>query len=193
MSITIYINTLPNVGTSDKRCDKKPGLPQTLLALTTLITLATTMSGLFRISRSLSSCRYAPINKTTSSGVRHVSSSPYGRTHIWKHRQRTLPKPFVPQFPQLVVRADGSTYTHYTTSPKSTIILTRDTSNNPVWNPSLWLGENDEEDSVTGRLGRFNRRFEGIGGHGEDVDWMGGADPSSSPKDEKVPKGSRSN
>ncbi|KAK7677880.1 hypothetical protein QCA50_019192 [Cerrena zonata] len=140
-------------------------------------------------------------------GLRYVSSSPYGRTHIWKHRPRTLPKPFVPQFPQLVVRADGSTYTHYTTSPKSTMILTRDTSNNPIWNPSLWLGENDEEDSVTGRLGRFNRRFEGLGGHGEDVDWMSGAETSgvqgevvdkvpmkagtSSSKDKKNPKGGR--
>ena len=161
--------------------------------LTTQTTLAATMSALSCLSKHLSPWRHTLTHKMTGTGVRHVSSSPYGRTHIWKHRQRTLPKPFVPQFPQLVVRADGSTYTHYTTSPKSTIILTRDTSNNPVWNPSLWLGENDEEDSVTGRLGRFNRRFEGIGGHGEDVDWMGGADPSSSPKDEKVPKGSRSN
>ncbi|KAI0076420.1 hypothetical protein K474DRAFT_1568143, partial [Panus rudis PR-1116 ss-1] len=92
---------------------------------------------------------------------RYVSSSPYGRTHVWKHRPPTLPLPFVPKFPQLVVRADGSTYTQYTTSPRSVIRLTRDTSNNPIWNPSFWVGEGkgEEEDAVTGRLGRFRRRF----------------------------------
>ncbi|CCM06589.1 uncharacterized protein FIBRA_08867 [Fibroporia radiculosa] len=104
--------------------------------------------------------------------TRNVSSSPYGRTHVWKHRQRQLPKPFVPQFPQRVIRADGSTFTHYTTSPRSVIRLTRDTTNNPLWNASKWMAESEEEDVVTGRLGRFNRRFDGLGGHGQDVDWM---------------------
>lgn len=104
--------------------------------------------------------------------TRSVSSSPYGRTHVWKHRQRVLPKPFVPQFPQRVVRADGSTFTHYTTSPRSVIRLARDTTNNPLWNAARLSGETEEEDLVTGRLGRFNRRFDGLGGHGQDVDWM---------------------
>jgi len=106
------------------------------------------------------------------SQTRSVSSSPYGRTHVWKHRQRKLPKPFVPQFPQRVIRADGSTFTHYTTSPRSVIRLTRDTTNNPLWNATKWMAESEEEDVVTGRLGRFNRRFDGLGGHGQDIDWM---------------------
>ncbi|CAL1697433.1 unnamed protein product [Somion occarium] len=125
-------------------------------------------------SRALSSCAKPSFLIKPLTPIRCVSSSPYGRTHVWKHRDKKLPKPFVPQFPQIVVRADGSTYTHYTTSPRSVIRLTRDTTNNPVWNPSQWLGENDEEDQVTGRLGRFNRKFDGIGGHGDDVDWMSG-------------------
>ncbi|KAH9948328.1 hypothetical protein B0H21DRAFT_252515 [Amylocystis lapponica] len=103
--------------------------------------------------------------------TRSVSSSPYGRTHVWKHRQRTLPKPFVPQFPQRVVRVDGSTFTHYTTSPRSLFRLTRDSTNNPLWNAARLSGETEEEDLVTGRLGRFNRRFDGLGGHGQVVDW----------------------
>ena len=107
--------------------------------------------------------------------IRAVSDSPYGRTHVWKHRQRVLPKPFVPQFPQLVVRADGSTYTHITTSPRSTVKLTRDTTNNPLWSALTLRADLEEEGQTTGRLGRFNRRFEGLGGHGEDIDWMSGA------------------
>ena len=110
-----------------------------------------------------------------SSHVRFVSDSPYGRAHVWKHRQRVLPKPFVPQFPQLVVRADGSTYTHITTSPRSMIRLSRDTTNNPLWNALTLRADLEEEGQMTGRMGRFNKRFEGLGGHGEDVDWMSGA------------------
>ncbi|KAH9922407.1 uncharacterized protein B0H18DRAFT_879422 [Fomitopsis serialis] len=109
--------------------------------------------------------------------VRSVSSSPYGRTHVWKHRQRVLPKPFAPQFPQVVVRVDGSTFTHYTTSPRSVLKLSKDTTNTPLWNASRFLGEAEEEDAITGRLGRFNRRFEGLGGYGaQNMTWMAQSD-----------------
>ncbi|KZT05164.1 uncharacterized protein LAESUDRAFT_615471, partial [Laetiporus sulphureus 93-53] len=103
---------------------------------------------------------------------RSVSSSPYGRTHVWKHRQRKLPPPFVPQFPQRVTRADGSTFTQYTTSPRSEVLLTRDTTNNPLWNASKWVAESEDEDEVTGRLGRFNRRFDGLGGFDMDMEFL---------------------
>lgn len=33
-----------------------------------------------------------------------------------------------------------------------------------------------EGNELTGRLGRFNRRFEGLGGAGSDVRWMEGVD-----------------
>lgn len=93
--------------------------------------------------------------------ARAVSSSPYGRTHVWKRRPATLPNPVVPQFPQRVVRADGSTFVHWTTSPRSLIRLTRDATNHPLWNPAqLARGEAEEEEGkTTGRLGRFSRRF----------------------------------
>lgn len=122
--------------------------------------------------------------------TRCVSSSPYGRTHVWKHRAYKLPKPFVPQFPQRVIRSDGSTFTHYTSSPRSVIRLSRDTTNNPLWNAATWKAENAEEDEVTGRLGRFNRRFEGLGGHGEGVDWMGELPEDAAPIDDK-PEGKK--
>jgi len=117
-----------------------------------------------------------PLLRNHSSNLvnkRSVSSSPYGRTHVWKRRPNKLPNPIVPQFPQHVVRSDGSTFTHWTTSPRSLIKLTRDVTNNPVWNPGMWQRDGAEEESeVTGRLGRFNRRFEGLGGIGQEVDWM---------------------
>jgi len=68
------------------------------------------------------------------------------------------------------VRSDGATIIHYGTSPRSMLRLTRDTSNNPLWNVGGQAGSAEEEDAVTGRLGRFRRRFEGLG-EGDGIDW----------------------
>jgi len=77
----------------------------------------------------------------------------------------------VPQFPQRVIRADGSSFTHWTTSPRSLIRLTRDVTNHPLWNVSALTREGAvDENEVTGRLGRFNRKFV------EEVDWMSEAE-----------------
>ncbi|CDO77107.1 hypothetical protein BN946_scf184592.g3 [Trametes cinnabarina] len=113
-------------------------------------------------------------NATGAAAVqtRSVSSSPYGRTHVWKRRQKKLPNPMVPVFPQRLVRVDGSTIIHYTTSPRSTIRLTRDTTNNPVWNAARFVGMDEEEDEVTGRMGRFSRKFGELGGQRSDMDWL---------------------
>lgn len=43
----------------------------------------------------------------------------------------------VPTFPQQVILADGSTFMHFTTSPVSSVQLTRDTTNNPLWNTNV--------------------------------------------------------
>lgn len=105
--------------------------------------------------------------------VRFVSSSPYGRTHVWRRRAPKLPNPVVPQFPQRVTLADGSTFVHWTTSPRSSIRLTRDNTNNPIWNPWLEAGNaEDLEGAVTGRMGRFRRRFEELGGVEMQSDWI---------------------
>ncbi|KAI9465825.1 hypothetical protein BJY52DRAFT_489913 [Lactarius psammicola] len=111
---------------------------------------------------------------TAPSCTRAVSSSPYGRTHVWKRRPNKLPNPIVPQFPQRVIRADGSSFTHWTTSPRPLIRLTRDVTNHPLWNISALTGEGAAEESdVTGRLGRFNRKFV------EEIDWMSEAEGAS--------------
>lgn len=51
----------------------------------------------------------------------------------------------------------------------------------------MWKSEGaEEEGEVTGRLGRFKRRFEGLGGSGTDVDWMGGSEtPAKEAKPEE--------
>lgn len=116
--------------------------------------------------------------------MRCVSSSPYGRTHVWKRRQKKLPNPTVPVFPQRLVRVDGSTIIHYTTSPRSLIRLTRDTTNNPLWNAARFVGMDEEEDEVTGRMGRFSRRFGELGGERSDMNWM---DQASDENVEPVP------
>ncbi|KAH9042612.1 hypothetical protein EDB85DRAFT_2139172 [Lactarius pseudohatsudake] len=117
--------------------------------------------------------RVAPIF-TAPRCARRVSSSPYGRTHVWKRRPNKLPNPIVPQFPQRVIRADGSSFTHWTTSPRPLIRLTRDVTNHPLWNVSALTGEGAAEESeVTGRLGRFNRKFV------EEIDWMSEAEGGS--------------
>jgi len=91
----------------------------------------------------------------------------------------------VPKFPQLVIRSDGSTFTHHTTSPRSHITLTRDLSNHPLWNPSLMSESEADEDASAGRLGRFRRRFEGLG-EMEDMFGGGGENGGSAQAKEAV-------
>lgn len=105
----------------------------------------------------------ALVQQTRSKSTR--AQSPYGTSH--RQRLPALPRPTVALFPQLVVMTDGSTYTHYTTSPRSVIRLTRDVNNNPLYRPGS-EGEDQLEDE-TGRMGRFKRRFEGT--EGEVVDF----------------------
>jgi len=94
---------------------------------------------------------------------RGISSSPYGRTHVWKRRKPKLPNPVVPTFPQRVTLADGSTFTQWTTSPRSAIKLTRDTTNNPLWNSNIKTKDGalaGEEEST--QMSRYEERFSKI-------------------------------
>ena len=135
------------------------------------------------ISRPSSSLQKSVFQLAQLGQARGVSSSPYGRTHVWRRRLPKLPNPVVPQFPQKVTLADGSTFIHWTTSPRSSIRLTRDNTNNPIWNPWLEAGNaEDLEGAVTGRMGRFRRRFEDLGGVEMQNDWIESeaTDPNSS-------------
>ncbi|KAJ3574859.1 hypothetical protein NP233_g1481 [Leucocoprinus birnbaumii] len=105
-----------------------------------------------------------PPKSLPSTSTRSVSTSPYGRTHVWKRRPPVLPNPVVPMFPQTIIRADGSSFVQWTTSPKSIVRLTRDTTNNPLWNTANWASDRalEEESGSTGRMGRFSRKFGGV-------------------------------
>ena len=104
---------------------------------------------------------------------RSISNSPYGRTHVWKRRPPVLPNPVVPKFPQKVIRSDGTSFTHWTTSPKSLVRLTRDTTNNPHWNTGNPSDRSIEEESgAAGRMGRFSRKFVELGSDLDDTSWM---------------------
>jgi hypothetical protein len=61
-------------------------------------------------------------------------------------------------FTQMITLSDGSTYLHRTTSPMAIYRSTKDTKNNPLWNPSSQKLANVEEDEA-GRLKRFRGRF----------------------------------
>ncbi len=161
-------------------------------------TTMTVLSMLPSTSRAALTCTALPTKylSPVSSLVhqtRAVSSSPYGRTHVWKRRPKKLANPVVPVFPQRLVRVDGSTVIHYTTSPRSVIKLTRDTTNNPLWNAARFVGMDEEEDEVTGRMGRFSRRFGDLGGLGQgggatrggqqdSMEWMDQASTAEEPK-----------
>lgn len=69
-----------------------------------------------------------------------------------------LPRP-VAQFPQRVILADGSSIQLTTTSPRHLVRLTRDFTNNPLWNPTMGHRTEMDTEDDTGRLGRFRRRF----------------------------------
>jgi hypothetical protein len=115
--------------------------------------------------------------------TRSKSTSPYGRSHITYRRPPSLPPPCVPEFPQVVIRSDGTSFTHYTTSPRSLIRLTRDLTNNPMWNSGVWADDStaEEEGETAGRLGRFQRKF-------EELDWSSldlGVEDKGSGKDRR--------
>jgi len=141
--------------------------------LSTIYTTKSLLPALPRITPGLTaSSSTSGIRPVLRGCTRSVSSSPYGRTHVWKRRPKRLPNPVVPQFPQRVIRSDGSSFTHWTTSPRPLIRLTRDVTNHPMWNVSALMGEGAAEESeVSGRLGRFNRKFVV-----EEVDWMSEAE-----------------
>ncbi|WFC96391.1 hypothetical protein MBRA1_003048 [Malassezia brasiliensis] len=99
-------------------------------------------------------------------------------------RAAPLPRP-VAQFPQRVILADGSSIQLTTTSPRHLVRLTRDITNNPLWNPTMGRATQNDTEDDTGRLGRFRRRFAEDASAAEqaeqtvsfdesDLDWMSG-------------------
>lgn len=101
------------------------------------------------------------ISSASSSSTRTYSakaSSPWtSRTHTKKSPR--VPNPLPAIYPQLVILSDGSSFTSYTTAPSPAVLrLTRDVTNNPLWNPAA-EGRRGGGEEEGGRLARFRARF----------------------------------
>lgn len=101
----------------------------------------------------------------------HPSLKPTLTTHHHQTQLRhasLLRRPKRPYtFTQLVTLSDGSTFLHRTTSPAPLYKSTKDTRNNPLWNPSSQRLLNIEEDEA-GKLRAFREKF----GRGWDAERM---------------------
>ena len=118
--------------------------------------------------------------RTPCAGL-HTAARPQARAYSTRARDEKLPRP-VPQFPQRVLLADGSSIQLTTTSPRHLMRLTRDYTNHPLWNPTMGHRTDADTEDDTGRLGRFRRRFaeeaaqaqQSISFDEGDLDWMSG-------------------
>lgn len=105
-----------------------------------------------------------------------LSTALLGRTH--RHTPLGLPPASPPLYPQQVILADGSSFTHWTTSPRSVYKLTKDLSNHPLWYPNR-TASRDLQDEF-GRIGKFRTKYSGFSEEdegssafvGELEDWM---------------------
>jgi hypothetical protein len=73
-----------------------------------------------------------------------------------------MPNPLPAIYPQLVILSDGSSFTSYTTAPSPAVYrLTRDVTNNPLWNLNKdgGVGRRGEGEEDGGRLARFKRLY----------------------------------
>lgn len=93
-------------------------------------------------------------------------------------QQNPLPRP-APQFDQVTLLSDGSSIRLTTTSPRSTVRLTRDPTNHPLWNPSMERSQGASEDDESGRVARFRRRFGGVNEASASAGAGAGADRAS--------------
>lgn len=133
-----------------------------------------------RPAPSLAEIKKSRGSRTPCAGL-HTAARPQVRAYSTRARDEKLPRP-VPQFPQRVLLADGSSIQLTTTSPRHLMRLTRDYTNHPLWNPTMGHRTDADTEDDTGRLGRFRRRFaeeaaqaqQSISFDEGDLDWMSG-------------------
>lgn len=110
-----------------------------------------------------SSSRVVPARAFSTSasalGPKEALYNPWrGKAHV--RPAPSVPPPVIQLFPQRVVATDGSTFMAYTTAPTpQTIVLTRDTLNNPLWAPGT---ERRQDEVLEGRVGRFRKMYGGM-------------------------------
>jgi hypothetical protein len=147
---------------------------------------------------------YLPIRHTVDF-TQTLARSSLGHSHVNRPSHSLLPPASPPVFPQLVVHADGSSFTHYTTSPRSVFKMNRDATNNPAWFPNK-VSTRDGQDEY-GRIAAFREKFANRAGQaegdkeepledafaGEIEDWMeeGGVELKSNANKRAVQKSKR--
>ena len=97
--------------------------------------------------------------QTRSTSSLHKAVWP-SKTHL--RSAPRIPNPLPAIYPQLVILSDGSSFTSYTTAPSPAVYrLTRDVTNNPLWNlnKDSGLGRRGEGEEDGGRLARFKRLY----------------------------------
>ncbi|KAJ9117502.1 hypothetical protein QFC22_004352 [Naganishia vaughanmartiniae] len=101
---------------------------------------------------------HGSIQQTRSTSSLHKTAWP-SKTHL--RAKPRIPNPLPAIYPQLVIQADGSSFTQYTTAPSPAVYrLTRDVTNNPLWNLNKdGLGRRGDGEEDGGRLARFRRLY----------------------------------
>lgn len=97
--------------------------------------------------------------QTRSTSSLHKTAWP-SKTHLRPNAR--MPNPLPAIYPQLVILSDGSSFTSYTTAPSPAVYrLTRDVTNNPLWNLNKdgGVGRRGEGEEEGGRLARFKRLY----------------------------------
>lgn len=97
--------------------------------------------------------------QTRSTSSLHKTAWP-SKTHL--RPAPRMPNPLPAIYPQLVILSDGSSFTSYTTAPSPAVYrLTRDVTNNPLWNLNKdgGVGRRGEGEEDGGRLARFKRLY----------------------------------
>lgn len=97
--------------------------------------------------------------QTRSTSSLHKTAWP-SKTHL--RPTPRMPNPLPAIYPQLVILSDGSSFTSYTTAPSPAVYrLTRDVTNNPLWNLNKdgGVGRRGEGEEDGGRLARFKRLY----------------------------------
>ncbi|KAI3662231.1 hypothetical protein MP638_002217 [Amoeboaphelidium occidentale] len=62
----------------------------------------------------------------------------------------------VQQFTATCIHADGSTFTFTTSMPRNRVIMVKDTTNHPIWNPRVSLLHRD---TTSEEFSKFNRKM----------------------------------
>lgn len=162
--------------------------------------------GILKCGGSTSSASSLSNSSAGPSTVRNFSTSPL----VHASKPTHLPRP-APVFSQTVLLSDGSSIQLTTTSPRSSVRLTRDPTNHPLWNPSLERTGGGSDEDESGRLGRFRKRFGGAedvsaqsdgdrtgnkstssmesGFSSEDLEWMSGGREARAGAPQAVKKG----